>query len=224
MTPYNIRRKFRAARLRAKQAEAANNHGPVPRSNPEKTVSPADLNSNPEKPHPKLLIVDDERVIADTLAMISSQYGYECFTAYDGWEGLRKAREIKPDIIITGVFNGAGPNGIDMVIQIHAEMPDTKIALFSGSAATADLLEKAVAEGHSFFLTSVRILAKPVHPQELLSFLRSPTDPQHMWSRLRERRQPDPEPKAEPVSTAAKSASGWKRVWNAATHFLRIGN
>jgi len=42
------------------------------------------------------------------------------------------------------------------------------ILLLSGQAATADLLEKARTEGHEF-----DILAKPVHPQDLLSRLRS---------------------------------------------------
>jgi hypothetical protein len=47
-------------------------------------------------------------------------------------------------------------------------LPTIKILLFSGQAATADLLEKAHAEGYDF-----EILAKPVHPQDLLSKLRS---------------------------------------------------
>jgi hypothetical protein len=45
--------------------------------------------------------------------------------------------------------------------------PGIKILLFSGQAATADLLEKARARGCEF-----EILAKPVHPQDLLSRLR----------------------------------------------------
>jgi CheY-like chemotaxis protein len=58
-------------------------------------------------------------------------------------------------------------NGIDTAIRMRALLPGIKILLFSGQAATADLLEKARAEGYEF-----DILAKPVHPQDLLAKLR----------------------------------------------------
>jgi DNA-binding response OmpR family regulator len=51
---------------------------------------------------------------------------------------------------------------------MRALLPGVKILLFSGQAATADLLEKARAEGYEF-----DILAKPVHPQDLLAKLRA---------------------------------------------------
>jgi hypothetical protein len=47
-------------------------------------------------------------------------------------------------------------------------LPKCKILLFSGQAATADLLDRARSQGHEF-----EILAKPVHPQDLLARLRS---------------------------------------------------
>jgi CheY-like chemotaxis protein len=55
-------------------------------------------------------------------------------------------------------------NGIEAAIEIRKFLPNCKILLFSGQAATADLLEKARAKGHEF-----EILAKPVHPQDLLA-------------------------------------------------------
>ncbi len=47
-------------------------------------------------------------------------------------------------------------------------LPGCKILLFSGQAATADLLERVRQQGHEF-----EILAKPVHSQDLLARLRS---------------------------------------------------
>jgi CheY-like chemotaxis protein len=61
----------------------------------------------------------------------------------------------------------ADVNGIEAAIRMRALLPEIKILLFSGQAATADLLEKARADGYEF-----EILAKPVHPQDLLSRLR----------------------------------------------------
>ncbi|HET7102604.1 MAG TPA: response regulator [Terracidiphilus sp.] len=116
---------------------------------------------------PKVLVVDDERVIADTLAMILNQSGFEARPVYSGERALEMASVFSPDMLITDVIMD-DLNGIDAAIRIRALLPQIKILLFSGQAATADLLEKARAQGHEF-----EILAKPVHPQDLLSRLRS---------------------------------------------------
>jgi CheY-like chemotaxis protein len=80
---------------------------------------------------------------------------------------LELAATLKPDMLISDVIM-ADLNGIDAAIRIRALLPQIKILLFSGQAATADLLEKARDRGYEF-----EILAKPVHPQDLLTKLRS---------------------------------------------------
>ncbi len=115
---------------------------------------------------PKVLVVDDERVIADTLAMILNQSGFDARAVYSGEKALEFAPSFEPDMLISDVIM-ADLNGIDAAIRIRSLLPGIKILLFSGQAATADLLEKARARGYEF-----EILAKPVHPQDLLSKLR----------------------------------------------------
>ena len=46
----------------------------------------------PEKNQPVVLIVDDERVIADTLSIILSRSGFSTMTAYDGESALELAQ------------------------------------------------------------------------------------------------------------------------------------
>jgi len=116
---------------------------------------------------PKVLVADDERVIADTLAMILNQSGFEARAVYSGEKALEEATTFQPNMLISDVIM-ADLNGIDAAIRIREILPAIKILLFSGQAATADLLEKARTEGYEF-----EILAKPVHPQDLLSRLRS---------------------------------------------------
>ncbi len=116
---------------------------------------------------PKVLVVDDERVIADTLAMILNQSGFQAKAVYSGENALELATTYEPDMLICDVIM-ADLNGIDAAIRIRALLPRIKILLFSGQAATADLLEKARTQGYEF-----EILAKPVHPQDLLTRLRS---------------------------------------------------
>ena len=52
----------------------------------------------------KILIVDDEQDIVETLKFILEANGYECFCAYNGEDGLNFAKEIMPDLIILNIF------------------------------------------------------------------------------------------------------------------------
>jgi DNA-binding NtrC family response regulator len=111
----------------------------------------------------RVLVADDERVIADTLAMILNQSGFETRVAYSGEQAVEIAIVFHPEMLISDVIM-TGVNGIDAAIEIRRMLPEIKVLLFSGQAATADLLEKARARGYDF-----EILAKPVHPQDLLA-------------------------------------------------------
>ena len=121
---------------------------------------------NGQVSRPRVLVVDDERVIADTLSIILNQNGYDASAVYSGLAAVDRAREIKPELVISDVIM-QDMNGIEAAIRIREILPGCKILLFSGQAATADLLERARAQGHEF-----EILAKPVHPQDLLAKLR----------------------------------------------------
>lgn len=116
---------------------------------------------------PKVLVADDERVIADTLAIILNQSGFRATAVYSGERAVEVAETLQPDMVISDVIM-TDLNGIDAAIRIRKMLPSCKILLFSGQAATADLLDRARGQGHEF-----EILAKPVHPQDLLARLRS---------------------------------------------------
>lgn len=115
---------------------------------------------------PKVLVVDDEQVIADTLAKILDINGYDASAVYSGLSAVESARALEPDLIISDVIM-QDMDGIEAAIRIRKFLPACKILLFSGQAATADLLENARSQGHDF-----EILAKPVHPTELLAKLK----------------------------------------------------
>jgi CheY-like chemotaxis protein len=123
------------------------------------------MSTNQSKP--KVLVADDERVIADTLAIILNQSGFEAHAVYSGEKAVEAARTLQPNMLISDVIM-QDMNGIDAAIRIREILPTCKILLFSGQAATADLLERARKQGHDF-----EILAKPVHPQDLLARLLS---------------------------------------------------
>jgi CheY-like chemotaxis protein len=108
---------------------------------------------------PRIFVVDDNHVIASTLAVILNMNGYSarCFTR--ALEVLTAAQSDIPDLLVSDV---AMPelSGIDLAIQMRAEHPECKILLLSAHATTQDLLAKACYD--------FRLLLKPVHPTELL--------------------------------------------------------
>jgi DNA-binding NtrC family response regulator len=110
----------------------------------------------------RVLIVDDERVITDTLVTIFSQGGYESKGVYSAEQALLAMGDWLPALVIIDVLLPA-MNGIDLAIRIKSQWPECHLFLFSGQAATGDLLDTATRNGHTF-----DVLAKPVHPSELL--------------------------------------------------------
>jgi len=115
---------------------------------------------------PRVLVADDEQVIANTLAIILNQAGFEAMAVFSGEKAIEALDTFRPDMLISDVIM-TGMTGIEAAIITREKLPKCKILLFSGQAATADLLEKARTQGHEF-----EILAKPVHPTDLLAKLR----------------------------------------------------
>src|SRR5437899_11613334 len=95
---------------------------------------------------PKVLVADDERVIADTLAIILNQHGYEASAVYTGTAAVERARSVRPDLVISYVIM-PDMNGIYEAIKIRDMLANCNVLLFSGQAAPADLLEIAPLEG-----------------------------------------------------------------------------
>ena len=52
----------------------------------------------------KILIVDDEQDIVESLKFVLEVSGYTCYCAYNGEDGLRMAKELAPDLIILDVM------------------------------------------------------------------------------------------------------------------------
>ena len=113
----------------------------------------------------KILVVDDERGIASTLAAIFESQSYETAMANSGEEAVQVASVFLPDCIVSDVMMGA-MNGIEAAIEILGVLPRCKVFFVSGNADYGDLLEEARAKGFDF-----ELLLKPVPPPELLARL-----------------------------------------------------
>jgi DNA-binding NtrC family response regulator len=110
---------------------------------------------------PMVMVVDDEPLVADTLAMILTQAGYYAVRTYDARTALEFASVCAPDLLISDV---AMPemNGVELALAMVALAPDCKVVLFSGHARSVNLV-RAYDAGYEFPL-----MAKPMHPSEML--------------------------------------------------------
>jgi CheY-like chemotaxis protein len=113
----------------------------------------------------KVLIADDEIIIADTLALILRQEGYECQIAYSGRSALQQSLEFQPALLISDVVM-PDMNGVEVAIRVRELLPACEVLLLTGQAAAVDLMQRARDSGHDF-----DILNKPIHPDELLRWV-----------------------------------------------------
>jgi DNA-binding NtrC family response regulator len=118
----------------------------------------------------RVFVVDDEFIIASTLATILQRNGLDAVSFTDPLEALSAANVQAPDLLITDVVMPT-LSGIDLAIRVRELSPQCKVLLFSGQAATANLLEAARANGHDF-----ELLSKPIHPTDLLKKIRNVTE------------------------------------------------
>lgn len=110
----------------------------------------------------KILVVDDEHSIADSLAAILGQRGLEVYVAYSGITAIELAEKTMPDLLLSDVMM-PDKNGIEVARHVRRKVPGCKILLLSGSMSAVDRLVKADPQGCDW-----QILAKPIHPKDLL--------------------------------------------------------
>jgi DNA-binding NtrC family response regulator len=116
------------------------------------------LNSASNTARKRVLIIDDERSIADTLAIILSQAGYEASATYSGESAIFIAQTTTPSLIISDI-QMPGIDGITAALKIRALLPKCRVILFSGYPEAH--FDRAQANG-------LEILSKPLSPEVLL--------------------------------------------------------
>lgn len=146
----------------SKSALAGNESG----ENPPAPFSSRALRPEPRPSRTKVLVVDDQKLIADTIAEILSNAGYETMAAYDGWEALEAAGRFHPDWLLSDVLMPR-MNGVELAITLRQKNPRLTILLISGQAGISDILLEGQRRGYEF-----ELLAKPIHPLKLIERLK----------------------------------------------------
>ena len=111
----------------------------------------------------KALVVDDDRVLCETLAMILNKSGYTAKSAKGGEAAVALAEEFLPDIFI-GQMNMIEVNGIDAALAIRRVCPALRVILYSSYMPPSDIIGKAYGQNFSH-------LAMPFEIPTLLQML-----------------------------------------------------
>ena len=113
----------------------------------------------------RILLVDDDAAVRDSIALVLEEAGFQVDQADHGASGMRLLRANEPDLVITDILMPQ-KEGIETIREIRAVLPRTPIIAISGNAEPrADYLKMAQAFGAS------AILAKPFDPTVLLELV-----------------------------------------------------
>ncbi len=86
-----------------------------------------------------VLIVDDEPMVRESIAVYLGDSGFRVFSAEDGREGLRLFREVQPHLVICDLRMPA-VDGLDLLRIITQESPSTPVIVVSGQGDMADVV------------------------------------------------------------------------------------
>jgi CheY-like chemotaxis protein len=130
------------------------------------SINEGSAKSAQDQQAPKVLVVDDETLIADTVVTILKRSGFRAYAAYDGQRALEIAKKVKPDFVLADVLMPS-MNGVEVAIALREMKLNAKIFLFSGQAGISGILADAEKRGYEFDL-----IPKPIHPDKLVQFLK----------------------------------------------------
>lgn len=111
----------------------------------------------------RVLIVDDDRLVADTLSLVFRVNGFDSEARYSAADGLHFARSYAPSLLLTDVTM-PGESGLDLADAVHREMPGCKLLMLTAYESNSSDVQK-----HSERTRRpIRMLYKPVHPEDLI--------------------------------------------------------
>ena len=116
---------------------------------------------------PKIIVIDDQRLTADTLTAILNQNGYDASAFYSGEEAIASANRFAPAIVMSDIRMHE-MDGIQTALRLRTIHPRCRVILFSASAMSET-------EEHRIEESGFEFLHRPLHPAQVLHHLRTGT-------------------------------------------------
>ncbi len=117
----------------------------------------------------KILLVDDDELLVESLKFALERKGYEITVAKDGREAFSVLRQAAPDVIVLDIFMPE-MDGLEVLTQLHQEHPDIPIYVISGGGAK-ELYEFLKVSEH---LGAAGSLRKPFTASTLIELIERP--------------------------------------------------
>jgi CheY-like chemotaxis protein len=111
----------------------------------------------------RILVVDDERLVADTLGLIFRKHGFEAKVAYSAKDALHCARSFSPNLLLCDI-SMPERSGLELMDDFHRELPECRVLVLTGYHTNVG----RVREQSGRLRRSTRVLTKPCNPTELL--------------------------------------------------------
>jgi len=108
-----------------------------------------------------ILVIEDDRALREGLALNFELHGYEVNTAADGEEGMRKAFDLQPDLIVLDIMLPVW-SGLDILAELRHRRQDVPVLILSARGTTENKVEGLSTGADDY-------LAKPFELPELLA-------------------------------------------------------
>ncbi len=115
----------------------------------------------------KILLVDDDNDFVEATRLVLESKPYEVIVAYDGDEGLAKARQEKPDLIILDIIMPV-KDGFRAAEQLKKDPDLSKIPVIMLTSFAEKVGETSLSVSQGLTLDTEDYVDKPVAPEELL--------------------------------------------------------
>jgi DNA-binding response OmpR family regulator len=115
----------------------------------------------------RILVVDDSRMIVSIIEQALRKHGYQVFTAFDGQDGLQRAQELKPDLVILDVMM-PGMDGYEVCrrVKTNPATAGSKVLMLTTRGSVDISLDPSRSRG--FEAGADEFLTKPVQVKELV--------------------------------------------------------
>lgn len=111
----------------------------------------------------RILVVDDECIVADTLGLIFRKHGFEAKVAYSADEALKIARKFSPDLLLCDITM-PDRSGLELMADFTRELPNCRVLVLTGYYSNL----ARVRDQSKNLRRQTRVLTKPCDPSELL--------------------------------------------------------
>ena len=111
----------------------------------------------------RVLVVDDDRLVADTICLIYKANGFDSEARYSAMEGLERARSYEPNLMLCDVTMPE-ISGLQLADSVAELLPETKMLLLSAYSSNA-----VHVRAHSRHARRpLKLLSKPCRPDDLM--------------------------------------------------------